>query len=252
MRDRRALGENFVGDDARRRCFPSRVQCHRHRARAHARGSNDAISLRISACATPEVELADKKFSAGGQAAGDAVMRAAQSRQRGCSSRTVLRRLQKTAEKKCFFENGVARLCAMGRPRIPRAAHRPDVDAEHCDGRRKKICKRVLTVKKSVIRFRPADIAAKESEQNRHQADQLVQDVHRSTIDGGVGSASLQENSSRPDHAPVSPFDAGVSVSVPSRITRGRFPTTACRRGVWFNWAFHLHSSLTRSQLHGH
>ncbi len=244
--------KHFVGDNARRRSYPAHARCRRRRARARAWRSNDAISLRISACATPEVELADKKFSAGGQAAGDAATHATLCRQCGCSSCTVFHRLQKTAEKKCFFENAVVLVRATDMPRLPRAAHLPGVDAAHCDGRLKKNCKRVLTVKKSVIRFRPADIAAKQSEQNRHQADQLVQDVHRSTIDGGVGSASLQENSSRPDHAPVSPFDAGVSVSVPSRITCGRFPTTACRRGVWFNWAFHLHSSLTRSQLHGH
>ncbi|TWR09405.1 hypothetical protein FQJ95_25675, partial [Xanthomonas vasicola] len=109
----------------------------------------------------------------------------------------------------------------------------------------------MLTVKKSVIRFRPADIAAEESEQNRHRADKLVPDVHRSDNHGGVGPASLQESSCRSDYAPVSPLDAGVSVSVPSRITCGRFPTTACRRGVWFSWALQLHSSLTRSQLHG-
>lgn len=116
----------------------------------------------------------------------------------------------------------------------------------------KKKCERVLTVKKSVIRFRPADIAAEESEQNRHRADKLVPDVHRNDNHGGVGPASLQESSCRSDYAPVSPLDAGVSVSVPSRITCGRFPTTACRCGVWFNWALQLHSSLTRSQLHGH
>ncbi|QEO96540.1 hypothetical protein XOCgx_1547 [Xanthomonas oryzae pv. oryzicola] len=110
----------------------------------------------------------------------------------------------------------------------------------------------MLTVKKSVIRFRPADIAAEESEQNRHRADQLVPDVHRSANHGGVGAASLQKSSCRSDYAPVSPLDAGVSVSVPSRITCERFPTTACRRWVWFNWALQLHSSLTRSQLHGH
>ncbi|AAW75050.1 AAA ATPase containing von Willebrand factor type A (vWA) domain [Xanthomonas oryzae pv. oryzae KACC 10331] len=110
----------------------------------------------------------------------------------------------------------------------------------------------MLTVKKSVIRFRPADIAAEESEQNRHRADKLVPDVYRSANHGGVGAASLQKSSCRSDYAHVSPLDAGVPVSVPSRITCERFPTTACRRWVWFNWALQLHSSLTRSQLHGH
>lgn len=193
-----------------------------------------------------------KKFSAGGQAASNAARCSAPPWRRGDARRASLQRFRKTAEKKCFFDGSDAAVRALAVRRAARVVRLPDVDARHGDGELKKKCKRVLTVKKSVIRFRPADIAAKESEQNRHQADTLVQDVHRSTITGGVGSASLQKSSCRFDHAPVSPFDAGVSVSVPSRIICGRFPTTACRRGVWFNWAFHLHSSLTRSQLHGH
>ena len=159
---------------------------------------------------------------------------------RTCPTAAFMRRFKKTAEKKCFSENAIERMQASAVRACHRAARLDHVDALHCDGRLKKKCKRVLTVKKSVIRFRPADIAAEESEQNRHQADTLVPDVHRSTINGGVGFASLQKKrSGRSDHAPVSPFDAGVSVSVPSRITCGWFPTTACRRGVWFNWAFH-------------
>lgn len=229
-----------------------RATCARRCASARAWRSKSAISLRISACATPEVELPDKKFSAGGQAADDAATRSASSQRDRNRRLADLECFKKTAEKKCFFENAVARACVTSPRNCPRAVCLPDLDGEHGDGRLKKNCKRVLTVKKSVIRFRPADIAAKESEQNRHRADTLVQDVHRSTLNGGVGFASLQKSSCRFDYAPVSPFDAGVSVSVPSRITCGRYPTTACRRGVWFNWAFHLHSSLTRSQLHGH
>ncbi len=231
-----------------RRCATRCRRC----ASAPAWRSNGAISLRISARTTSEAELSDKKFSAGGQAASDATTHSASSQRYRALHRADLERLKKTAEKKCFFANAVAWARASNPSSLPRAVRLPDVDGERGDGRLKKKCKRVLTVKKSVIRFRPADIAAKESEQNRHRADTLVQDVHRSTLNGGVGSASLQKSSCRFDYAPVSPFDAGVSVSVPSRITCGRYPTTACRRGVWFNWAFHLHSSLTRSQLHGH
>ncbi|MBD8246739.1 hypothetical protein JH271_14910 [Xanthomonas campestris pv. campestris] len=147
--------------------------------------------------------------------------------------------MKKTAQKKCFLKNHCASVCANAGLVIAGNAGLRRRLPTRGDTRLKNICKRVLTVKKSVIRFRPADIAAEESEQNRHQADTLVPDVHRSTINGGVGFASLQKKrSGRSDHAPVSPFDAGVSVSVPSRITCGRFPTTACRHGVCFNWAF--------------
>lgn len=229
-----------------------RARCCWRCASARAWRSNGAISLRISACATPEAELPDKKFSAGGQAADDAATCSVSPQRYRRRWLADLERLRKTAEKKRFFENAIAWARAASPRSGRRAEYLPDLDGEDDDGRLKKNCKRVLTVKKSVIRFRPADIAAKESEQNRHRADTLVQDVHRSTLKGGVGSASLQKSSCRFDHAPVSPFDAGVSVSVPSRITCGRYPTTACRRGVWFNWAFQLHSSLTRSQLHGH
>ncbi|MBB3922174.1 MULTISPECIES: hypothetical protein [Xanthomonas] len=100
---------------------------------------------------------------------------------------------KKTAQKKCFFENVVAPLHAKGSDARHRTASLDPLDGTHRDEALKKKCKRVLTVKKSVIRFRPADVAAKESEQNRHQADTLVPDVHRSAIHGGVGSASLQK-----------------------------------------------------------
>ncbi|WP_184621031.1 hypothetical protein [Xanthomonas sp. 3058] len=208
--------------------------------------------MRISARALPQATLLDKKFSAGGQAADPAGRADSSTRHRGRRCRVYLYRRRKTAQKKWFFESAVMRAHALLAWVRQRAARLARLDTPHRDARPKKNCKRVLTVKKSVIRFRPADIAAKESEQNRHQADKLVPDVHRSAISGGVGFASLQESSRPFDHAPVSPFDAGVSVSVPSRIPCGRFPTTARRCGVWFNWAFQLHSSLTRSQLHGH
>ncbi|WOB50142.1 hypothetical protein NYR97_01590 [Xanthomonas hydrangeae] len=218
----------------------------------HARRSKGAISLRIYADATPQEQSLDKKFSAGGQAKRDITALHLAKGPSCRSSRCIFDRFKKTAQKKWFSENPIERMRASLARACQCKACLDHLDAPHCDGGLKKNCKRVLTVKKSVIRFRPADVAAKESEQNRHQADTLVPDVHRSAIHGGVGSASLQKSSSRSDQAPVSPFDAGVSVSVPSRITCGWFPTTACRRGVWFNWAFHLHSSLTRSQLHGH
>ncbi|MCC8620672.1 hypothetical protein [Xanthomonas vesicatoria] len=155
--------------------------------------------MRISACATPEVELADKKFSAGGQAADNAATRSAPSQRYRNRRLADLERFQKTAQKKCFFESAVRDARAESLCNCPRAVCLPDLDGERGDGRLKKNCKRVLTVKKSVIRFRPADIAAKESEQNRHRADTLVQDVHRSTRNGGVGFASLQKSSCRFD-----------------------------------------------------
>lgn len=182
---------------------------------------------------------AGKKFSAGGQAA----RRSSQTPRRVAGAECLRMCLngmyEKNSAKEVLFKKPLRkRLCECGvGDRRQRRFASPLADAwRH---QTEKYLQKSVDSKKSVIRFRPADIAAEESEQNRHQADTLVPDVHRSTINGGVGFASLQKKrSGRSDHAPVSPFDAGVSVSVPSRITCGRFPTTACRHGVCFNWAF--------------
>lgn len=199
---------------------------------------NGARSLRICACATPEAATPAKKFSAGGQAA----QRSSQTPRRVAGAQCLRMCLngmhEKNSAKEVLFKKPLRkRLCECGvGDRRQRRFASPLADAwRH---QTEKYLQKSVDSKKSVIRFRPADIAAEESEQNRHQADTLVPDVHRSTINGGVGFASLQKRSGRSDHAPVSPFDAGVSVSVPSRITCGRFPTTACRHGVCFNWAF--------------
>ena len=152
--------------------------------------SNVATSLRIFACATPEAQLSDKNFSASGQAASKAPTCALAVCRRSAQTRRSLHRSKKTAEKKRFFESAVAWMLASVARTWPCAVSSACFSAVHWDGWLKKKCKRVLTVKKSVIRFRPADIAAEESEQNRHQADTLVPDVHRSAIHGGVGFAS--------------------------------------------------------------
>ena len=56
----------------------------------------------------------------------------------------------------------------------------------------------LLTVKKSVIRFRPADLACQESEQNRHPVAKHNQDIRLESDDGGVGFASLGEKQGHP------------------------------------------------------
>ncbi len=68
--------------------------------------------------------------------------------------------------------------------------------AEGC--RRENFSWGLLTVKKSVIRFRPADLACQESEQNRHPVAKHNQDIRLESDDGGVGFASLGEKQGHP------------------------------------------------------
>ena len=68
--------------------------------------------------------------------------------------------------------------------------------AEGC--RRENFSRGLLTVKKSVIRFRPADLACQESEQNRHPVAKHNQDIRLESDDGGVGFASLGEKQGHP------------------------------------------------------
>ena len=108
----------------------------------------------------------------------------------------------------------------------------------------------LLTVKKSVIRFRPADLACQESEQNRHPVAKHNQNIRLESVDGGVGFASFGEMQGHPS------FDTCL-------VLHGRYPrirhdahdaTAVPARQSWrvcFNWAFQLHRSLTRSQSHG-
>ncbi|WP_172454183.1 hypothetical protein [Xanthomonas arboricola] len=170
----RAAGEKYL----QRRLHPTSHTvsnaCRWQHMRMHAWVENRAISLRIFACARPWASLVDKKFSAGGQAARTAASRRALLRRCSGQQRACLHRKKKTAQKKCFFENVVAPLHAKGSGARHRTASLDTLDGTRRDEALKKKCKRVLTVKKSVIRFRPADVAAKESEQNRHQADTLV------------------------------------------------------------------------------
>lgn len=78
--------------------------------------------------------------------------------------------------------------CGSGRPFRARAG-RP---------RREIFSRGLLTVKKSVIRFRPADLACQESEQNRHPVAKHNQNIRLESVDGGVGFASLGEMQEHP------------------------------------------------------
>ncbi|WP_208619522.1 hypothetical protein [Xanthomonas populi] len=67
---------------------------------AHARRSKSAISLRICADASPEVQSLDKKFSAGGQATRDIAALYLPVRPSCRSNRRIFHRFKKTAQKK--------------------------------------------------------------------------------------------------------------------------------------------------------
>ena len=56
----------------------------------------------------------------------------------------------------------------------------------------------LLTVKKSVIRFRPADLACQTSEPNRHPVAKHNQNIRRASQDGGVGFATSGEMQGHP------------------------------------------------------
>lgn len=64
-----------------------------------------------------------------------------------------------------------------------------------CGGRRgcENFSPGLLTVEKGVIRFRPADLACEQSEQNRHPVAKHNLDIHLASQDGGDGFASLGE-----------------------------------------------------------
>lgn len=69
----------------------------------------------------------------------------------------------------------------------------------HVEGHRREIFSRgLLTVKKSVIRFRPADLACEQSEPNRHPVAKHNQNIRRASQDGGVGVASSGEMQAHP------------------------------------------------------
>lgn len=161
--------------------------------------------------------------------------------------------MKKTAQKKCFLKNHCASACANAGLVIAGNAGLRRRLPTRGDTRLKNICKRVLTVKKSVIRFRPADIAAEESEQNRHQADTLVPDVHRSTVNGGVGFASLQKTQRSFRSRTRVAVRCGCFCIRPVAHHLRTVPDDGMpSRGLLQLGVFQLHSSLTRSQTHGH
>lgn|GEM_PF-6664528 len=102
----------------------------------------------------------------------------------------------------------------------------------------KNFCAGVLTVKKTVIRFRPKQTLLP---QRVSRIDIKVTSKHHASTPvptkvetGLLPSAKTATSSHR---APVSAFDAGVSVSAASKSTARRYPRAESRRGLWFHWA---------------
>lgn len=88
----------------------------------------------------------------------------------------------------------------------------------------------LLTVKKSVIRFRPADLACETSQPNRHPVAKHNQVIHRTSEDGGVGFASSGETQAHPTfdiclastgRYPRIRHDAHDATAVPAGNNRG-------------------------------
>lgn len=155
--------------------------------------------------------------------------------------------LQKTRKFPCFF--CMRRFpCGIGSDaRRHRRGGRRGVRRTRRARQRKKICAEVLTVKKTVIRFRPADVAAQASESDRHQNAKHNLDIRQEPEDGGVGVASLRETQRLPWHRTRIDIRYGCFCirSGPQRapaVPAGGASPRGC-----FNWAFSIHSSLTRS-----
>lgn len=229
------------------------MRLHRCACAAPHAVQNGARSLRICACATPEAATPAKKFSAGGQAA----QRSSQTPRRVAGAQCLRMCLngmhEKNSAKEVLFKKPLRkRLCECGvGDRRQRRFASPLADAwRH---QTEKYLQKSVDSKKSVIRFRPADIAAEESEQNRHQADTLVPDVHRSTINGGVGFASLQKTQRSFRSRTRVAVRCGCFCIRPVAHHLRTVPDDGMpSRGLLQLGVFQLHSSLTRSQTHGH